>query len=372
MVGRKRQQYDDAELTPHLRVGGQPIIDRSPQNMEIEGNGNFLTNDTLSDYSNSTNSTNSTNMEIQTFSASRVGSSGVTAGRGHHGETQVTKKTTRFNPIDETEQVIMPYRTIGNMVCESNQRFATVLTFRLNSIYDIIQESLTNANYNTEKTPGPEIQPDIGTGVIQVPHYREYWKKLYNYWHVIKCDWTFHFRPSARYTETENVDYCLIAYEHGLQTPPTYASLGGSPEVVENIPWFIRKYHPHTRMQPIQVFKAGADDHITDTWQSMSGSFKPGNIAHEVVEDEFNQIWHKWTEVPPTAEKLTIMLQPKDRSMDTDGYKLFNALTIRYVMTMEYTVQLKDRIHTFQYLTQGTDFPVTDNILQQPAPLNNP
>ena len=54
-IGRKRQQYDDAELTQHLRVGGQPIIDRSPQNMQIEGNGDFLTNDTLSDYSNSTN-----------------------------------------------------------------------------------------------------------------------------------------------------------------------------------------------------------------------------------------------------------------------------------------------------------------------------
>jgi hypothetical protein len=362
---RKRTFYDEAELTPTMGVGNNPVVDRQPIDVEMDSSG-YLTNETASNSSN-----NTTNMEIQTFSTEMArSSSSVTAGRGHHGETMVSKKTTRFNPIDETEQVIMPYRVRGTMAFASNQRFATALTFRLNSIYDIIQ-SINNADYNVEKIPVAD-SPDP-PGSIQVPHYREFWSKLYNYWHVVKCEWSFHYRYSAVVQQMTEVDYNLIIYEHGLQTPPTYADMGGSPVEIQNIPWYIRKYHPHTRMVPIKTFMASSangDVHVTNQWQTISGVFKPGNISHEVVEDEFNQTWHKWAEVPPTAEKLTILLQPKDRIMDENaGYSTSANTEIKYVMTMHYTVQLKDRIHTFQYLTQGTDFPQTSNILVQPSPL---
>lgn len=307
----------------------------------------------------------STMEPMTTQSRTSNSSSSVTGGRAHHGETQITKKTTRFNPIDETEQVVMPYQYKSTFNFTTNQQFATVMTFRLNSIYDIIHSFET---YNAEKDPVPDT--DDGTGFINVPHYRAYWEKLYKYWHVIKCDWKFHFRPSGTSTQAQNHDYCLLFYEHGLQTPPTSADLGGG--IKQNIPWILRKYHPHVRKEHIKVWldnaAGGYSGHVTQQWQTVSGTFKPGFIKHEVVEDELNQTWHKWTEVPPTAEKLTIMMQPEDRSSDST-YTNANNFSITYCMEMEFTVQMKDRIHTFQYLTQGTDFPATDNFLAQPAPL---
>lgn len=363
---RKRQHYDEANLTPTLRgIGNNPVVDRLPVEVEMDSNG-YLTNETMSN--TSMNSTNSTNMEIQTFSTEMArSSSNITGGRGHHGETQVTKKTTRFNPIDETEQVIMPYRSYGQMTFNSQQGYATTLTFRLNSIYDIRHAGET---FNVEKTPGPDT-PDAA-GSIEIPHYRDYWSKLYNYWHVVKCDWKFHFRYQTLVDNTLDLDMCLIFYEHGLQSPPISASVAPIPAATQNIPWYIRKYHPHVRKMDVPVYlNAASNGNIPKNkqWSTQSGTFRPGNIAHEVVEDEYNQIWHKWAETPPTAEKLTIMLQPNDRAMLNANYTNYANMVLNWYMEMEYTVQLKDRIHTFQYLTQGTDFPGTDNIILEVPPL---
>lgn len=317
----------------------------------------------------------STMEPMTTQSRTSNSSSSVTGGRAHHGETQITKKTTRFNPIDETEQVIMPYRSRGSLSMPNNATDAAKVTFRLNSIYDIIHATLTD--YNAEKVAGPDTA-DAAAGSKEVPHYRAYWEKLYNYWHVIKCEWTFNYRMQYRVDQEGMQDWCLVLYEHGLQPPPTQTDILGTKQL---IPWYLRKYHPHVRKVNVKTFtngyKSATDNRngsstYQEEWQTVSGEFQPGNIKHEVVEDEYNQTWHKFTEVPPTAEKLTIMLQPNDRAM-ADSFAVRPATTdgntLDYEMIMVFTVQLKDRKFQFQFLQQGSDFPGTNDFLVLPAPL---
>ena len=313
-------------------------------------------------------------LPMTTQSANATTSGSETKGRGHHGETQVSKKTTRFNPIDETEQVIMPFRARGTLLMDQNASDAAKVTFRLNSIYDIIHGSLTG--YNSEKAPGADT-PDAA-GSQEIPHYRPYWEKLYNYWHVIKCEWTFNYRLKSRVNQDGEQDWALILYEHGLQPPPTQTDINGTKQL---IPWYLRKYHPHVRKVNVKTFTTGyasatenRNGYSTyqEEWQTVSGEFQPGNIKHEVVEDEYNQTWHKFTQVPPTAEKLTIMFQPNDRAM-TDTFKVKDGSimgnTLEYEMVMVFTVQLKDRKFQFQFLQQGSDFPETKDFLALPAPL---
>jgi hypothetical protein len=313
--------------------------------------------------------------EAMTVQRTSSASNSVTTGRAHHGETQVSKKTTRFNPIDETEQVIMPFRARGTLVMEQNVADAAKVTFRLNSIYDIIHATLTD--YNAEKAPGPDTE-DAAAGSKEVPHYRAYWEKLYNYWHVMKCEWTFNYRLANLVDQDGKQDWALLLYEHGLQPPPTQTDVAG---VKQLIPWYLRKYHPHVRKVNVKTYTTGYVSSTTnrngvstyqEQWQTVSGEFQPGNIKHEVVEDEYNQTWHKFLEVPPTAEKLTIMFQPNDRAMESD-FKVRNggnmSNTLEYEMVMVFTVQLKDRKFQFQFLQQGSDFPGTNDFLVLPAAL---
>ena len=290
----------------------------------------------------------------------RATGTGPTSG-SQHGETGVEMiNYSKFHPYKRVEQVLMPwYRSSGlNLGREATS--ASAITFRLNSIYDI---SHAAAAFNNNTTPAADTADAASS--IEVPAMREYWSKAYNYWHVIKCEWKFKFRPSTTgglMKVDDNNKYRLFFYEHGRQYPPVSQTIGGTTTF---IPTYIRKYHPHVRTILIDnklKENQGMSENAGDRFQIMTGTWMPGDIQHEVAEDQFTQVWHKWTEVPPTAEKLTILLQPEDgfptaiASNGTDQYR------ISYSMEMVYTVQLKDLKTEFEFITQATGIAATTNI----------
>lgn len=296
--------------------------------------------------------TQPTGMEMVLASAS-----GPTAG-GQHGETGVDQiNYTKFHPYKKTEQVLMPFFRSSNISLGRTATAATALTFRLNSIYDVIHSS---AAFNNNTTVTADTSDAANS--IETPAMREYWSKVYNYWHVIKCEWRFKFRPhpDSLMKINDSAKFRLFFYEHGAQYPPVSQTLAGQPF----IPSYLRKFHPHVRTCEIDnyiIAAEGMGSQIADNWQYMQGVWKPGDIQHEVAEDQFTRVWHKFTEVPPTAEKLTILLQPED------GYGTAIASTtvdykITYQMEMIYTVQLKDLKTEFEYITQATGVTATTNI----------
>lgn len=341
----------------------RPIIDRS-DSIDMEFGQIF------SEAVRNPNPTSSTMTTTVNATSERLSTS-TTAGRGHHGETDVDFKVTRYNPVDKTQQVIMPFVKKGVFGYATDGTIAQKLCFRLNSVFDIF--STTDQGTVIDKGENPAIDPSDGQNNREVPAFREFWKKLYHYWHVVECKWKFHYRYQNPREHFAPGNATLYFYEHGMQNPPDHALVNN---VAQLIPGYIRKYHPHCRVARVKPWNSTryegtlltADKHCDELWDVTEGTFRPGMIAHEVVEDEFNQVWHKWGEVPPTAEKLTIMLQPGDRDLDPATLKLNQSFNVMYYMEMEFVVQMKDRIFAFEFINQGSDFPGTLDIINIPPP----
>lgn len=283
----------------------------------------------------------------------RAVGAGPTSG-GAHGETGVEMiNYTKFHPFKRTEQVLMPYYTSNTLTYPANATSAVALTFRLNSIYDIIHAGATFSNIDPNVTPPTADTPDAALS-REVPMMREYWKQFYSYWHVVKCEWKFSYLPSI-INMTTNLQNQLFFYEHGIQYPPLTQTVAGTAKL---IPWHVRQYHPHVRQQTIK--NHGADQQLHSNWQTVSGTWRPGDIQHEVAEDELTRVWHKFEAVPPTAEKLTIMLQSMDgQPLDAGTYNL------KYKMEMHYTVQLKDLKTQYEFITEASGIPEVTGFQQR-------
>lgn len=282
---------------------------------------------------------------------------GPTSG-GQHGETGVDMiNYTKFHPFKRVEQVLMPFYKKSSITLPANNTAAVPITFRLNSIYDIVHGGATFTVIDPNIAPPTADTPDAVT-LREVPMMREYWKQFYNYWHVVKCEWKFSYLPVPQ-AHGNMVQKQLFIYEHGIQFPPlTQQIAGGSPPTMARIPWWVRRYHPHVRQQTIR--NPDNDSQRMNNWQSISGVWHPGDIQHEVAEDELTRVWHKFEQVPPTAEKLTIMLDNMD-SLPNDG----NAWTMEYNMEMHYTVQLKDLKTQYEFITEVTGVPAVDQFIQR-------
>jgi len=286
----------------------------------------------------------------------RAGGQGPTSG-GQHGETGVELiQYTKFHPFKRTEQVLMPFYNHQNFLYTENATSATAHTYRLNSIYDIIHGSaafsIIDPNIAAPTADTPDASPNI-----QVPMMREYWKQFYSYWHVVKCEWKFSILPPA-YDRGTNIQFQLFFYEHGIQYPPVTQTVNS---VAKLIPWHVRKYHPHVRQHTIENVRM--DDQRHNRWQTITGVWQPGDIQHEVAEDEFTRVWHKFEQVPPTSEKLTIMLQLMD------GFDTSILATTSHVfqtrMTIHYTVQLKDLKTQYEFITEATGIPAVTDFRQK-------
>jgi len=288
---------------------------------------------------------------------SAIGGGAPTAG-GQHGETGVDMVNyTKFHPFKRTEQVLMPFYKRSTISLPANNTSAVPITFRLNSIYDIVHAAATYSEIDPNISPPTADTPDA-VGIREVPMMREYWKQFYNYWHVVKCEWKFSYLPLTQ-AQSNLVQKQLFIYEHGIQFPPlTQQIAGGSPPTLARIPWWVRKYHPHVRQRTIR--NPDADSQRCNNWQTITGVWHPGDIQHEVAEDELTRVWHKFEQVPPTAEKLTIMLDNMD-SMPNDG----NAWTLEYNMEMTYTVQLKDLKTQYEFITEVTGIPAVSQFIQR-------
>jgi hypothetical protein len=262
---------------------------------------------------------------------------------GQHGETGVDMiNYTKFHPFKRVEQVLMPVYYSSTLTLPGNSTSAAAITFRLNSIYDIIHGGATYSVIDPNiAAPTPDTPDAVNSR--EVPMMREYWKQFYNYWHVIKCEWKFSYLPTLLDRAT-NIQSQLFFYEHGIQYPPVTQTVNGTAKL---IPWHVRRYHPHVRQQTITNHHM--DSQLHNNWQAVTGVWHPGDIQHEVAEDELTRVWHKFEQVPPTAEKLTIMLQNMD-GQPLDG----SPLPLKYKMEMHYTVQLKDLKTEYEFITEAT------------------
>lgn len=340
----KSGKYNEIEISPDMTIRGRS----SPP-----GRRQILQEDEDIDMDNDPTAPSASNPE--TAVALRT-AGGITGRAGRHGETPVENIPVSLrNPWPDTIQFVHTYYTTFDQTIGANANSVQHASFRLNSVFDC----RFDGTYT--ETEQPLATADGADGTNQTPTYRNYYINYYNYWTVVKSTYRIrqYVRPTAADigTASENRDIEVISYvyHHGAQNPPKYET--GSSTVA--IPHQIRREHDGMYYYPIRYDPLSSGKSYFDTAHTASGEYKPGNIKHEVGEDELKQTWHKVSEVPPTKEMLTIMTQKSPWAIYGSD------VLVRTEVTIEYTCQWKDLKTQFQYPTTTTANPTSANVPSQ-------
>jgi len=284
-----------------------------------------------------------------------------------NGETPLAKiPRSRLHPVDSTTQVRMFARYSGVVTVPIHGPYVATLQFRLNSIYDV----KTSYSYNLEN-PTSDIARETTSGSIEVPAMRKYWATKYNYWSVVESRWNFNYRSNRIQAQNEAADeqIAIYHYKHGIQEPPTNQNTNTSGGYTEGGEiWDIyRRRHP-TMINNMYIYENAHPSHgtynnIQEKFKSYSYKFNPGDVPHQVQEDELKQTWHRMNEVPPTAEKMTIMFQRGPRNQFPGGGSSDHEVC--YDIEVEFDVQLKDMKAELEYLEPSYDIPSISDYANQ-------
>lgn len=272
-----------------------------------------------------------------------------------HGETSIDPYSfVKSTPWRRTETVKMDYYAFPSATSITTTAPAQ-WSYRLNSIYDCRDTS----TYSDIEAPAVNTAPtaDAADGTVNYPTWRGYWLNFYKYWTVVETKWRFRFHVIPTDQGNSDIQLMVYVYHHGIQKPPLYAEPTGGANTL--ITHQFRRQHSGMFFFPITYTPnvKGESLLVDMDRNACSGTWTPGSIKHEVAEDELQQIWHKQTEVPPTREGITIIVQKSP----TDTYG--GAVAVRCEASLQYTVQLKDLKREFQYPTQLTAIsaiPATD------------
>lgn len=274
----------------------------------------------------------------------RVGNNAPAQGsrNTNNGETGIDPGPTyTLNPFVESKNVFMRYRTSSSLALAAGAVGSTSClreTYRLNSIYDIKTTSAYVAD--------PTAAADTADATLNLPQMRAYWSEFYRYWTVVKTHWKIKYWCTTSSSVSEPIMY---VYFHGQQHPPVQNHLTDT-----RVEHYYRKKHKNMFYKKIECNPSSSTETSyfgrNRTVKEASGTFVPGSIDNLISEDEFQETWHKMTEVPSQRELMTIMFQRSERSLDT-------ALTCNYELELTFEVQLRDLKAQYEYLTIDSAIP---------------
>lgn len=268
-----------------------------------------------------------------------------------HGETAVSNIPVSLKiPFAKTVQQICSYYQVLNGTVGTGTAIA--YQWRLNTPYDVYNN---NAYASTEApTPGSAPTADTSDATPQISSYHAYWMNFYKYYTVVNARYKIRFFcwPVTDAT-TRDSEMIAYFYHHGIQNPPLFRS------GTNVVPHQQKRLHDGMYWVPFHYTPSTMGKSLYDQARVATGEYTPGSIVHEVGEDELQQVWHRYNEVPPTQERLTMHLQegPMNASTETMNYKI--------EVTLEYTVQYKDLKVDFQYPTSLSDVPAISDFAGQ-------
>lgn len=260
-------------------------------------------------------------------------------------------------PFSDTVQVVMPYysfTTAGSIPSGTTGNLQSY-AIRLNTPYDCILD--TALVFTSDATPATAPSADAQEATINSAMWYNYYKQLYNYYTVIQADITVRFRNT---TNSKNGELAVYRYLHGREIPRYYES--GSTAIHHrykrlhpNISWkFLQSNGGVTELTAVGV----KNEPYYDNWVEFSNIIKPGDIEHEVAEDELLEVWSLFDKVPATPEYMSFHIQRSPRSADV-------TMTYDIEVDVKYYVQFKDLKNTYRYPTASTSFAATTNAAMQ-------
>lgn len=244
----------------------------------------------------------------------------------------------QLNPYPATMNAILPYFNKGTAgltlaTGSSGAGVAKHFTFRINSIYDILFDGST---YSADPTPAAQA----ADGTLQFPIMRPYYASLYQYWTVVKADYTVNIWSDS----TDNYDLDIWCYHHGQQMPPIT-------NTDNTTLWSkYRKFHKHCHMKRLKL-RSSTQTEIRKQSNRVTfhGTYHPGrdgSVHNEVSEDAYSETWHKISAVPKLHENVTFIIQKAEHNATYVGTP-----TVEYDIEIVYYVQFKDLAAQYQYIT---------------------
>jgi hypothetical protein len=263
------------------------------------------------------------------------------------GETPISPfQHPQLRPFPMTKNAILPYYAQSSLTLSATQTDtgAAWISIRMNSIYDV----LTTLTYVADPTPAA----DAAGGTVEAPIMRTFYTQIYDYWTVVGAEIKIRFWSEDRLHQEIEV----FQYAHGQQVPPFCNSTG----MTGGLLW-----KKHRLMHPnmtVKSFKLGpttnTEKSAFDRGCEFYHHYSPRNNLNAVAEDEFQETWHRQSEVPSQHEKMTWIVQRSERSAFAD------ATTIKYDLSIVYYVQYKDLKAVFQYPYPAGDATFTDFAVQ--------
>lgn len=294
-----------------------------------------------------------TTIDDEPVATARAMTSSNQSGNRGHGETPIANINYRiYRPFPSTNQVLMVYRNAGTLnVGTTGADRVQALTFRLNSINDIVTTKTYSSNPNVSTS-------DTIDAAANVPSMRNFWSTVYQYYTVVRSRYMFRIRPNNQATPHALDSVDIYQHMHGVQAPPTLDPTS------EPIPWQYKKYFPQTVMKKLLMQPktlANTENHWLNNFTTFYGQWYPGTIKHEIEEDEVQKTWIKIGATPPLGEFLTYHIQRASES-NTSG-----SLAFSYEFAIELEVQLKELTSQYQFIRPNT----TLNMIPAPIDQNN-
>lgn len=282
--------------------------------------------------------------------------SGSTANPAKHGgETQLANiNYTIYRPYPSTNQVLMPFYKTGTASVVASGGY-NYIGFRLNSIFDtVFTPSQPTNDGTTDGGNAAAVDAADGAGSREHPFMRDFWKNIYNYYAVVQCNYKITFIMDSK---VDRGELTIYEYKHGQQGPPLLNSAGAV------LAHRYRQRHPGCNYQFLQALPvqttSGVYPNTLNNKVVFRGTWTPGSIKHEVVEDELRETWTKMNTTPTDHEKLTYLMQKSQQSNTASD------LNITYHAELEYIVQLKDLKLYYEYIDDAFDTNAVTNAFAQ-------
>nr|QKE54869.1 MAG: capsid protein [Parvoviridae sp.] len=287
-------------------------------------------------------------------------------------ETPITPAPSISYGLPETHTTIIPWNFWFSQTYNSYPGALALpkLSFRLNSIDDIVASTITNVTSGSAYGTGthnvpyegtnsrgggtPTLFPrtlTVGTSVSEQPFWAAYWKKLYEYYTVLGCEYKITAHNPTIIAQTNS--NALILYDMDSHSDAVGATGNKTPDAV--LPELMS--YKHMRIKAIAGQGGYQQNSNHEPYEVIQGRHKPGQIARNISNDGDVKTWTKTDGSIPTLKELMNIRTGKSpfflgAAGDTVG--------VNYQVEVKYIVQFKD-------LKESARYPRTGGIVLQPT-----
>lgn len=287
-------------------------------------------------------------------------------------ETPITPAPSISYGLPETHTTIIPWNFWFSQTYNSYPGALALpkLSFRLNSIDDIVASTVatvttgslyglgtynvpfegTNARSGGTPAQFPRTL-SVGVSVSEQPFWANYWKKLYEYYTVLGCEYKITAHNPTILSQTNS--NALILYDMDSYSDAVGATGNKTPDAV--LPELMS--YKHMRIKPIAGQGGYQQNSNHEPYEVIQGRHKPGQIARNISNDGDVKTWTKTDgSIPTLKELMNIRTGKSPFFLGTGG----DTVGVNYQVEVKYIVQFKD-------LKESARYPRTGGIVIQPT-----